>query len=949
LDPGQRVIPERINHLQSGMPCGSRFGPVPAPGRLGVILAVSGCLLAGTHVRAQGVDFPGPAIVDLDTTTISCSRVTGFADADRYLVIGTADGFLDLAQFRVQTGTIGLLNRFEAGGLAMDLIPDPLRLGAGGLVAAMANPDRLDFLTVQPTLPYFMVEESHDLPEDPGRVREVDLGVTADPGLVVSLPGLDRVVVLGHGSGQWSIRQEVPVGDGPGSVGVGDLDGDGLEEIYLSQSGFLSRDVGVLVQDGSGHFHLETTLDLGTPPGPLAVFDIDGAAPVELVVGAAEQPAAHVFTFTSGSYLDRDQIVLDLPVDALKLDHLLDGRTALLTGNMARGVVEMQVLSSGVWSPAGAYYSGCRPVDFLLHDLSGDGRFDVTCVGEAPGITVLYGDPSRLFWTYPVSVLQGDPLGLSLIDTDGGGRPDAVVVSSLSSRIDLFPALIDGVFAVLPTSMDLGFPPGQMVGLGELVSGGEPVAVSDPVGSRIITFDLSRNGVLNALDTIASGGGIRQLLAADMDGDGHGDLVYLKNGLSEVNLVFGLGEGRFADPLVFPTMAVPTAATSLDLDGDDDRELVFVDGLSQSWWMENTNGRNFGNTTSIPAGSRPALLTVGDFDGDLDEDLVVANNGERTLSFFENDGAGHLVARLSGYSLDGAVSSLEVADVSDDGRQDILANQRELGATAVVIPQAGFSGATTFSYAFGPDIATLATGLFNDDNRGDILALDGEFRLGMTLLNGFRNLVAVTPQALEFSCSTAGPRLIVSPDRPGSWSLAGALVRDGNVVWSGLAGPGWSVDGDMAYDRGRWLWDPDPGFPATSVAGTPTAPFRLRLTLGTGGDAETLEKVWDDPCGKTAPVAGAPALAWSGLPRPNPFNPVLQFSLDVKRPGQVAVGVYDVRGRLVHELYRAVTPVGRLDLTWRGETAQGPAPSGVYVIHGATEGARLSAKVVLAR
>lgn len=935
--------------MQSGIPCGTRFGPVPSPGRLGVVLVVSLCLLAGTRVPAQGVDFPGPAFVDLDTTTISCSNVTGFADADRYLVIGTADGFLDLTEFRVQTGTIGLLTRFAAGGLATDLLPDPVRLGEGGLVAAMSNPDRVDFLTVRPTLPYFMVEESIDLPEDPGRVREVALGAAAEPGLVVSLPGLDRVVVLGYSLGRWTIRQEVPVGDGPGSVAVGDLDGDGLDEIYLSQRGFLSLDVGVLVQDGSGHFHLETTLDLGAAPGPLVVFDIDGVAPAELVVGSSKQPEAHVFTSVSGSYVDRDQIVLNLPVDVLKLARMLDGRTALLTGNMGRGVVEMQVLSSGVWSPAGAYYSGCRPVDFLLHDLSGDGRFDVTCVGEAPGITVLYGDQNRVFWTYPVSVLQGDPLALSLVDTDGGGRPDAVAASSLSSRIDLFPALADGGFAVLPTTLDLGFIPGQMVGLGEMASGGEPVAVSDPVGGRILTFDLSRSGAINALDTIASGGGLRQLLAADMDGDGHRDLVYLKNGLNDVNVVFGLGEGRFAAPVVFPTMAVPTAATCLDLDGDDDRELVFVDGLSQCWWMENTTGRIFGNTASIPVGSKPALLTVGDFDGDLDEDLVVANNGERTLTFFENDGAGHLVARLSGYSLDGAVSSLEADDVSGDGRQDILANQRELGSTAVVIPGEDFSGATTFTSTFGPDIATIATGLFNDDDRVDILALDGELRLGMTLLNGSRTLVAVSPQALDFSCATAGPRVIISPDRPGPWTLAGAFVRDGKVVWSELAGPGWSADGDLAYDRGRWLWDPDPGFPATSTAGIPTAPFLMRLTLGAGGNAETLEKVWEDPCGKTGPGAGVPALAWSGLPRPNPFNPVLHFSLDVRRPGQVVVGVYDVRGRLVSELYRAATPAGRLDLTWRGETAQGAAPSGVYVIHGATEGARLSAKVVLAR
>jgi hypothetical protein len=81
---------------------------------------------------------------------------------------------------------------------------------------------------------------------------------------------------------------------------------------------------------------------------------------------------------------------------------------------------------------------------------------------------------------------------------------------------------------------------------------------------------------------------------------------------------------------------------------------------------------------------------------------------------------------------------------------------------------------------------------------------------------------------------------------------------------------------------------------------------------------------------------------------PNPFNLEAAIVVDTRRPGTVAVRVYDVGGRLVTTLWNGDLPEGSSLLRWNGEDQNGdPAATGVYFIKAEAPGSTATIKTVL--
>ena len=79
-------------------------------------------------------------------------------------------------------------------------------------------------------------------------------------------------------------------------------------------------------------------------------------------------------------------------------------------------------------------------------------------------------------------------------------------------------------------------------------------------------------------------------------------------------------------------------------------------------------------------------------------------------------------------------------------------------------------------------------------------------------------------------------------------------------------------------------------------------------------------------------VSGAglpPAGLFGARHHPNPFNPLVNISLTIARPGRLTVKVYDVRGRLVRSLIDEQVDT-QASLVWNGRDDHGAdAASGV--------------------
>ncbi len=898
-------------------------------------------------VLAQGdFGFPGAVVVPLDSATVSVSGLPGLPEASRYLAAGTRSGFLNLTKFRSEVGTVGILDRYFLGGVPVALESYPGPAGSAHLVAALTGPDRLVFMDVQPFAPYFTEVQTLDLEEDPGDIGVVNFPGGTAVGLAVCLPGMDRILILGKQEQGWSVQQDLPTGDRPIALAVGDLDGDGLDEIYVSQQGFLSENIGVFHQNQQAEFSRDEAFVPGFLPGPLAVFDLEGDGAPELILGSGDQPVAAVLEYVGGGLRERELVSLSLPTTSLHPVRMVDGSVALICANTGRGLVEFSNFRDGTWTLQPPYYPGCSPVDCLPQDLNGDGLWDLVSVGDVDGFTIMYGDGSPGFWGYPALPLSGDPLGVDVADVDGNGTSDVVVIHRLSATVSIFDGLPASRLDAVARNENLSFSPGLVVPFKRTDTSVMPLAFSDPATNRIVILDLSRPGLVQTLGTVDVGTPPARLKAADVDADGNDDLLVLLGNVGQARILFGDGQGNFPVEVSVEGSGFPKDLALLDLNGDGYLDLALSDGYSQVVYRLNQGGRSFGPSRGVEAGTGVAQLACGDLDGDKDRDLVAVNDGDQSLTLLENDGHGNLVPRLGNYGLSSAPAGIEMGDVDGDGRSEILVNLRQAGKMAVVLVAGPWEYAVTLPFNVGArNIAVFTDGDFNVDGKSDILALDASLQLGLVMLNEIHTLVAVDPGALEFTCADHGAMVAVTPDRSGPWTLAAR----GSGDWVDLAGPGWSSLGEMTYERGTWFWTAGPDFPEWLPGGDAAGRVSLRLTVGSGPDQEIMTRSWEDPCAKDGPPVFSPNLGWVEKPWPNPFNPNLDLAVKLERPAELSVRVYDLRGRVMAQLFDGRARAGVLSLTWDGRGNGRPAPSGVYLIRAATDSDQLLAKVILAR
>ncbi|MBC8367774.1 T9SS type A sorting domain-containing protein, partial [bacterium] len=79
---------------------------------------------------------------------------------------------------------------------------------------------------------------------------------------------------------------------------------------------------------------------------------------------------------------------------------------------------------------------------------------------------------------------------------------------------------------------------------------------------------------------------------------------------------------------------------------------------------------------------------------------------------------------------------------------------------------------------------------------------------------------------------------------------------------------------------------------------------------------------------------------------PNPFNPSTQFSVKLKRGGEVGVDIFDLNGRRVDSIAKIHMDAGDHRIDWKPEGL----PSGVYMARLSRDGKLLSSqKLVLTK
>jgi hypothetical protein len=170
---------------------------------------------------------------------------------------------------------------------------------------------------------------------------------------------------------------------------------------------------------------------------------------------------------------------------------------------------------------------------------------------------------------------------------------------------------------------------------------------------------------------------------ADINGDGHADIVFAAAAARRIGWLANDGTGQFGPLIVVAdSLTGVQKATPFDLDGDGDLDLIalvddpnFVDTQSAVVWYENDGSGGFVTGRTVFRGNLkdPWDVEAGDMDGDGDPDLVIACLNTDDVTWFENlggalswSGKNVLTTALIG------CRELELGDLDGDGDLDIV-------------------------------------------------------------------------------------------------------------------------------------------------------------------------------------------------------------------------------------------------------------------------------------
>ncbi len=182
-------------------------------------------------------------------------------------------------------------------------------------------------------------------------------------------------------------------------------------------------------------------------------------------------------------------------------------------------------------------------------------------------------------------------------------------------------------------------------------------------------------------------------------------------------------------------------------------------------------------------------------------------------------------------------------------------------------------------------------------------------------------------------------------NNPGSdwWDVD--VSNDGGATWTAVEHTQTSSNAwvEQQFDLASYF--PEPGL------------VQLRFVASDEGSGSLVEGGVDDFV--IAGVFGVTALGNTpdalrvdlAPPVPNPFNPLTNIRFRLPAAGQVQVGIFDLRGRLLKSLVRDALPAGEHVVTWNGLDALGrPVASGTYFCKlRAPDGSELSRKLMLAK
>ena len=346
-------------------------------------------------------------------------------------------------------------------------------------------------------------------------------------------------------------KRVIPVGRGPASLSIADVNHDGKLDILVANTADGTLDV--LLADGKGHFERSagSPFACGKSPNDIALGDFNGDGNLDLVIANTETP---YLTILLGDGKGGFAPSPHSPFDTHSYPHVHgvavadfngDGRLDVVTDSWGHDQILM-FLGDGKGNlvlPGQPFKTGKRPYQRLRSgDFNGDGNADVVTTDlDQNAVTILLGDGKGGLRDAPGSPYPAGsaPWAVAVDDMNHDGNFDLVVVPYApdvrdSKDVGVTVLLGDGRggFRKMPGSPFslAGCEGPDRVATGDINGDGlRDIVVTCGQNDRLMLFLGSRAGGFT-ISTQSVPTGWAGVAIADLEGRGKGDIV-VSNGL----------------------------------------------------------------------------------------------------------------------------------------------------------------------------------------------------------------------------------------------------------------------------------------------------------------------------------------------------------------------------------------------------------------------------------
>jgi hypothetical protein len=319
------------------------------------------------------------------------------------------------------------------------------------------------------------------------------------------------------------------------------------------------------------------------------------------------------------------------------------------------------------------------------------------------------------------------PSAAKVKDLDGDGLNDIAVVN-LQGSLQLF--FNNGAGTFERVSLNGLWPSGSSthdIDIGDLDGDGRndiAVAFSTQTGAVSVLLNQG-NRIFSAPVNYNLCGASRGVAIGDLDRDGDNDLADV-SGCSQAGILLNNGQGIFAFTGAFGTGNASRSIAFGDFNSDGAKDIAYVNngaGINGSVTALFNNGDGtFGPAMWLYAGDLPDDLTVGDFDGDGNTDIAIANSYYSQVFVLLNDSNGSFPGYIEITSVD-APTSITSADFNGDRRTDFAVTSWSTGRLTVLLNQGAYNFAGP-TLSVGQSPVDVTAGDLDGDLAPDLVAVN---------------------------------------------------------------------------------------------------------------------------------------------------------------------------------------------------------------------------------